>query len=110
MAIVETFDSGHGKMKIAGNLFVVSNNMDQFVYDFQSKKIDADGDAKSTKQVKAKVTIQSQGDTIKIDMEKLVVVEKAWWWPEGVFEREVKSGVLEEMKDLVDMHRGVILK
>ena len=110
LEIVETFDSGHGNMKITGDLFVVSNNSDQFIYNFRSKKIDADGEAKSTKQVKAEVTVQSQDDKVQLGMEKLVVVEKAWWWPEGVFEREVKSGILEEMKDLVEMHRGLILK
>ena len=110
LKLIERFDSGHGQMNITGDLFIVSNRIDQFIYHFKSNKIDAEGEAKSTKRVIAKVLIEPKERDFDIYMEKLVVVEKSWWWPEGVFEQEVKSGVLKEMNELVKMHKELIVK
>jgi hypothetical protein len=110
LKILERFDSGHGEMEITGHLYLVSNAEDLFVYNFESEKIDAEGNAKSTKKVKGRVDLKVVGDLVSIEIKKTVAVEKSWMWPEGWFEREVKAGMLDEMKDLVEYHKSLMIR
>ena len=108
LGIVERIKTNHGRMRIEADVKLMSNNVDKFVYEYQSSSITGSGHAANTKSAMEKACLKKEEGVWKLTLVKEIKVKKPWIAPEGMFIREVKKGLKEDIKPMTEKNISII--
>ncbi len=107
--VTNAIDSGHGRMAIRYDIYLVDNQADKFVVQYHSKSINAEGDAKNTKYVMTHLIVQERGpESYGFTFLKETKIKKPWYAPEGMFEGTVKEEMSKELRAATQENLGRI--
>ena len=103
----QEYQSDHGLVKATGDLFLLNNNTSKFLYDFKTKTVKGNGNAKYTRSIEERVDVDKVRDK-KIIISKIIRVKKPWMAPFYIFDSEIRNGLTKDMKFLAKKHLEII--
>lgn len=101
----EAYNTGHGDIRIDFNS-AISSNSNSLSYLADSKNIDADSYAANTQSVKIAIKYDLKSDSVNVNIEKKVVVEKPRFAPG--FEDAAMNGLKKELSLIVEAQKNVL--
>jgi hypothetical protein len=104
----ERIKTEHGSMKVTAVVMLMSNNVDKFVYDYKATEITGSGHAANTQYTHERSYLEHENNIWKLTISKDIKVLKPWIAPKSIFINEVKKGMQNNMKNVVEKNIKII--
>ena len=111
LTVREDISSGNGDLKVYSDMYIVGDQDKHFLLDSMSTKIDAEGNAKTTKYNGLSVRIDIKHDQAsEVVITKHAIVKKPWIAPKSYFINRVKSGIKNSLTIIKNEYESIIIE